>query len=249
MVAINLDFNNMRKKTMYLRSLLTVALFAISSATWAAESESVSGVVTNVNANAQTITIRNTNTGQRRTYFLNRSTRVSSNGNAVTLSSIRKGNEVTVRYRSTDTGRVIETLGLPNPSKVVEVTPTQSTDVMTVTGRVTGVQPSKRTLTIRDDETRTRRTLKVPETTKITRDGEVLVLRDIERGDNISARYQVTDSGLILVTGRASTPAAESAAAVPVALPKTAGHLFAYLFMGLGLLGSGIFVRLIRKRG
>ncbi len=151
---------------MYLRSLLTVALLAASCATWAAQAETASGVVTNVNAIAQTITIRNATTGQRRTYFLNSSTRVSSNGTAIGLAGVRKGNTVTVNYRSTDSGRVIETMRLPDPSEIAEIIPVTVTEVQTVSGRVTGVRPSNRTLTIRDDETRTRRTLKVPETSQ-----------------------------------------------------------------------------------
>ena len=234
---------------MYLRSLLTVALLAASCATWAAEAESVSGVVTNVNTDTQTITIRDENSGQRRTYFVRSTTRVTSNGEAISLAGIRRGNAVTVNYRSTDSGRVIETVRVPEPNEIMEVIPTQATDVMSVSGLVTGVQPSKRTLTIREDDTRTRRTLKVPETANITRDGSSLTLRDIQRGDQISARYRVTDSGLILVTGRTPVPAAETVSALPVTLPKTAGHVFMYLLLGLGLISSGMFVRLIRKRG
>ncbi len=233
---------------MKFRLLIASVLLAFAGGVSAAEAETASGVVTNVNSDKRTITIRNADTGKRRTYFLDEGTRISSEGNAIALNRIRKGNEVSLRYRATDRGRVIETVRLPELSEIVDVIPVEITEVQTVSGRITGVRPSLRTITIRDDATRQRRTLKIPEGVSITRDGEPLMLRNIERGDNISARYRVTDRGLILVTGRAPQPSAQPATEAPAALPKTAGHVFAYLFAALSLFGLGAGARYLRRR-
>jgi hypothetical protein len=227
----------------------TIALFLlVSSATHAADAQSVTGVVTNVNPSKQTLTVRNDANAERRTYFLSDDAQIMSRGQPIPLSRVRKGNTVTLTYRTTDRGREVVSLRAPNPAEIVEIIPVAVTEERSITGIVTGVRPSVRTITIREDSTRTRLTLKVPEETRIQREGRDIRLRMIEKGDQIMARYRVTDEGLILVTGRSPEPVAEPAPAVEPALPKTAGNLFMYLFVGLGLLGAAGLSRVVRSR-
>ncbi len=236
---------------MEFRNVVLSVLFVMAAGvSTAAQAETATGVVTNVNTEKQSLTIRNSETGQRRTYFLDEGTRISSEGKPINLNRLRRGNEVTLHYRATDRGRVIEAIRVPEPTEVVDVIPVEVTEIQTVSGRVTGVRPTQRTITIRDDATRKRRTLKIPEAASIVRDGEPLALRNIEPGDNIVARYRVTDRGLILVTGRSPQSPAEPAVDAPelTALPKTAGHAFGYMFAAIGFLGLGMFARYLRRR-
>jgi len=234
---------------MQLRSWAFALILGLTSTANAAEDQSVEGVVSNVNIERQTITVRNERNGRRSTYFVAADARLSSGGQALTLREIKRGNVVTLRYRATDEGREIITARVPDPGDIIDVTPIEVTAEQTISGRVTGVRPSKRTITIRDDATRQRRTLKIPEETRISRAGSPVRLNNIKRGDDITARYRVTDRGLILVTGRSPVPApVASVASVPTQqLPKTAGHVFAYLLLGLGLITSAGVARVIRK--
>lgn len=232
--------------------LIYVSIFALllffSTATHAADAQSVTGVVTNVNPSKQTLTVRNDANAERRTYFLTGGAQILSKGQPIPLSRVRKGNTVTLTYRTTDRGREVVSLRSPEPDKVNAIQPVANTEIRSISGIVTGVRPSLRTITIREDATRTLQTLKVPEDVRISREDRDIRLRQIEKGDQIMARYRVTDEGLILVTGRSPEPVAEPAPAVEPALPKTAGNLFMYLFVGLGLLAAAGLSRLIRSR-
>lgn len=228
---------------------LFLVLLGLSANLHAAESQTVTGVVTNVSTTNQTITIRNDATLERRTYFLSADTRLSAGGQPIELNRIRRGHEVSISYRSTDRGREIVSFNVPDPASVTDVPAVASSEPRRISGTVTGVRPSKRTITIREDETRTRRTLTVPEDAPVTRNGDPIGLRSIQPGDHLMARYRVTDSGLMLVTGRSPEPepVVEAVQEAPVELPKTASPLFGYLLAGFGLLLGGTLLRLRRR--
>ncbi len=225
---------------------ITACFLFLGSFTSAAESAEVSGVVTHINIDKRTLTIRNERTGKRRTYFLASDTRVSSNGQPMSLASVKKGNMVSLRYRETDQGREITSFRVPDPSEIVEIIPVEVTEELTISGTVTGVRPALRTLTIREDETRQRQTLTLPDGVRISREGRPIRLSGIEKGDQISARYRVTDRGWIIVTGRSPRP--DPVAKAQPVLPKTAGQQFYYLAVGFVLLGSAALLAGARIR-
>lgn len=232
---------------MKFRHWLLALTLSIGSQANAADSGTVAGTVTNINTERQTITIRTDDTLQRRTYFVGEDSQISSKGRQISLGQIKRGQSVNLRYRDTDRGREIISFRLPEPDEIVDIIPIEITEEQSISGTVTGVRSSLRTITIRDDATRKRRTLNVPLETRITRAGNEIALNRIRRGDEISARYRITEQGLILVTGRSPKPAATAAA--PMAeLPKTAGHLFAYLLAALGLFAGAGLTRVIRQR-
>ncbi len=229
------------------RVLVALGL-TMSVSAFAAESETVSGVVTYVDATNQTITVRNEETGRYRTYFLTPDSRITSRGSTIALSDIKRGNGVTLSYRRTDRGREITSVRVPSPDQTQDVPMPVTSGEQSISGTITGVRPSKRTITIREASTRERQTLNIPEGTRITNDGEPLSLRDLQRGDRITARYRVTERGPVLVTGTTPEPVQAEPPVAMTELPKTASGVFAYLFAGLGLLTLALTSRGLRRR-
>lgn len=232
---------------MRIRYWLLGLVFSIAGVANAAEIEPVSGVVTNVNSAKQTITIRDEASQRRRTYFVADGTRLSSKGQPIRLSQIKKGNTVSLRYRATDRGREIVSFQVPDLDDDAEIIPITIMGEQTLSGRVTGVRAGKRTITIRDDDTRERLTIKVPEGVSIRQAGVAIPLSDISRGDNIAVRYRVTEQGFILVSGRAPRTT-DNVDSPMTALPKTAGTVFMYLFGALGLFSTAGLIRLQRRK-
>ena len=217
------------------RLLLSVFIFAAAS-THAATENTVEGVVTNVNPTAQTITIRDEKSRGRRTYFISDDTRITAADQSINLRDIKRGNTVALRYRATDAGREIVSMDIPEGDEIVEILGVEFDGERLLEGTITGLRNSKRTVTIRERETRKRQTINVPESARIVREGQEIRLDQLQKGDEIGVRYRVTDRGLILVTAAAPEPIANFDTAEDEyvsRLPKTAGAGFLWLIAAL----------------
>ena len=192
------------------------------------------------------ITVRNS-VGKRNNYFLAADTEFREGDRTLTLDNIKRGQEVTLNLRQMDTGPEIVLFDVLNAEELVDVIPVELSEVIDVSGTVTGVRPVKGTLTVRDSATRDRRTFMVNDQTSIKKkDGETLNLRKINRGDQVTLRGRQTEQGFVLVSAvvplrEASMADTEMADTGMLAdtLPKTATTNYLFLFLGLGFAAIG----------
>ena len=236
----------------------TAILFGLTPLAGAAETEVVSGVITNVNVDRNTVTILNDQTRQRRTYFITENTRLVSRNRPIELRDIKRGMGATVRFAETDTGREIGSVDIPDLATTGDIAPVDTARVEMISGEVTGIRRDAGTITIREDRTRKRRTLNVSDDTRITRRGDVIGIAGVRRGDQLTARFRPSEAGPVLMTAAEPEmepqmaaeprPEPQMAAAQPVELPKTASSRFWALFVGIGMLFAAAFLRLIRAR-
>lgn len=240
------------------RMLFTGAaiLFGFVSLSTAAGDDSISGVVTGVDVDRGTVTILDDRSGVRRTYFLTDRTRILSGDSEIKLADIRRGMAATARYTDTDTGREVAMVEIPSLTEIRNITPIDTAREEPISGEVTGVRRSARTVTILEDNTGTRRTLHVADTARIVRDGKSIELRDLKRGNLVTAQYRQTPAGPVLVTAAQTAPEPEFMASEPEVvaavqmdeLPGTAGTQFWYLLAGLGMLLCAAVLRIARVR-
>ena len=225
-------------------------LVGLAALALAAEHDVVSGVITNVDAERGTVTILNERTGQRRTYFVTDNTRMTSRDRQIAMQDLKRGMTATARYQETDTGREVGLVEIPDMTGIQDIAAPGAAMVETISGEVTGVRRDMRTVTILEDRTRMRRTLTVSDDTRIMRRGNLIGLEGIRRGDQLTARYRMSDAGPVLVSAAEPTPAPQTvAAAQPAELPKTAGSLFWPLIAGAGMLFAAAVLRIIRALG
>ena len=235
---------------------LAAVLFGLVSLAAAAENETISGVITGIDVDRGTVTILNERTGARRTYFVTDNTRVMSRGEEIGLMGMKRGMYATARFADTDTGREVATVDVPDPANITDISAIDSARTETITGEVTGIRRAARTITIREEGSRTRRTLNVPDTTRIMRRGNLIGIEDVRPGDYLTARYRESAGGPVLVSTAAAVPEIQAAperqvvaAAQPAELPKTAGNGFWYLLAGVGMLVCAAVLRMFRMRG
>ena len=124
----------------------------------------------------------------------------------------------------------------------------------TVTGIITSVKPSERTIRVRGNETRERHTYYIPEGATITMGGQPARLNRVMVGHQVTLRFvQPAEGPRQVVTVRVPEPEqivdvpAEPAEQVAM-LPKTASLLPALGLLGLGFLSAGMVMRSRRRR-
>ncbi len=218
--------------------------FAVS----AAESNRVTGTVTGVSADRSTITVQNDATGERRTYFVEASTQITgASGGRSMLRGLKRGDVVNLSYRNADTGREVGELSVVRQNE--EVPAPSFVGSRVVSGEITGKRTPARSITIREDRSSTRRTIFVPETVKITKEGQSIDFARLRRGDFVEFRYRMTDTGpVISVEEEIVVVETQPVEAEPVALPKTATNNYAWLFAGLLFLLAGFAVTRLRAQ-
>ena len=232
---------------------MLIGMFGIASmALPAMAQELIEGVVVAKNVEKNTITIQGNNSNKRHVYFIEPNTRISSKGEGLSLADIKRGNQVALSFKQTNSGRELNSLRVPNPDDIVELIPVELDVEYSISGTVSGVRPIRRTITVKPKRSTELLTLHVPEGTMITRDGAQVPIRGVQKGDVAEFRYHVTENGYVLISGRSPKPSASTSsttAVTPVAeLPKTASNRFIWLFAGFGLLFAAGLANVSRKR-
>ncbi|GHA14723.1 hypothetical protein GCM10008090_25660 [Arenicella chitinivorans] len=225
-------------------SLLLVVLAGIAHA----QQTTTSGVVVSTNDAYQTITVRDDATGQRNTYFVGNTTELKSNTGPIDFSDIRRGQVVDLVFDDTDQGRELGSFATDNTEATVEIIPIEFEDHYTISGEVVGTRPAKRTITIRPEGKKNRRTINVPAGVTISRNGKFVEIEDLLIGDTANFKYQETVQGFVLVqdgqatqetgadTREAMQQSSDPVALAPMVLPATASNQFAWLIAGLAAL-------------
>ncbi len=108
-------------------TLCLLLIASISPAVIAADSETgartVTGIVTQVRATSRVLRVMDNRTRQRNNYTIPPDARIIIEGRERSLRNIERGQSVTLRYRNTDTGRVVESVRVPEPAVIAEVPP------------------------------------------------------------------------------------------------------------------------------
>ena len=237
-------------KSLFVASLVGLIGFSLTAI---AQERTIDGVVVSKNASKNTITVKGDVSGQRHTYFIEDSTKLMSQGKTISFSEIKRGQKVSLAFRQTDQGRELLTFRVPNLDDLIAVIPIEIDEEFTISGTITGVRPIRRTISIRGEDRTEQITLHVPEGTKITRNGKPVRIGKLLKDDKATFRYNITEDGYILVSGRApkvvlvSETVEQNEEAVPM-LPKTASDNFAWLLAALGLFMTAGLVNLARRR-
>lgn len=232
-------------KTLFRVTALALAL--LGSASVLAAQSTITGVITNVNVKERSLTLRNEETGRFRTYFVTDGTTIRSDKGVISLASLRRGDEVRVTYAGTDVGREVAAAERLRSDLVVPPIPHE---LFTLVGEITGVRPSKRTITVRETDSNQRLTVRLADDARIYKDGRMVNIAGLERGDAIAARYQVTEQGPQLVVQEppgyvevtSPAPMVEEQVAM-VELPATGSNDYLYLLAGLGFTVIGFLLR------
>ena len=181
-------------------SMMALLLSGFSSYSMA-QDEIPKGVIVSKSEAKQAVTVRNSDTGKRHTYFFNQKTKVMSDGKPLSFDQIKPGQAVALYFTRTDLGRELTFIRIPDLDQRVELEPIESEQDYFVSGVVTGVRPVKRTITIHGPRLTQRMTLHVPDSVRLTRGNDRIKLKSIKQGDMLELRYNETDQGFVIVSG------------------------------------------------
>ena len=125
---------------------------------------------------------------------------------------------------------------------------TAAEESRTVTGVITSVKASERTIRVLGDESRQRHTYRIPEGAPITMDGKPARLRRVLVGHRVTLRFvQPAGGPREVVALRVPDPEqivdVPPAAAARTELPSTASLMPALGLGGAALLAAGVFLR------
>lgn len=184
----------------YLNHALPIAILLISFGVRADLSDELPmGIVYSVNAEKQIVTIINSDTGKRHTYFLNERSKISSKEKVLTLDDIQAGHAVALDFKRTEIGREIDLMRVPELDKLAEIQEIDTESKYFISGTVTGLRPDRRYVILRGPRIMLRMSLEVPKDTKIMFDGRTVDFSKIKIGDVLEAEYRETAQGYQLV--------------------------------------------------
>lgn len=213
-----------------------------------AQDKTIDGVVVSKNKTNNTIVVQGDVSGKRHSYFIENSTKLMSQGKPIGFADIKRGQKVSLSFRQTDAGRELNVFRVPNLEDIIDIIPVEIDEELTISGTVTGVRPIRRTITIRGEDSNEKLTLRIPLGTKITRNGEAVAITKLIKGDRATFRYNITEEGYMIISGRAPKTAPVAAEEVVPMLPKTASNRFAWLFGAFGLFLVAGLVNVARRR-
>lgn len=213
-----------------------------------AQEDSIQGIVVFKSVAKNSITIRGEKSTRRHTYFLDENSKIMSQGNPISLADIEPGQAVTLNFRRTDSGRMVLMLRVPDPTTDYDIIPVEIEEDYFIAGEITGLRPTKRTVTIRGENSSERLTLHVPEGVRITKRGQSVPLRALAKGDMVEFHYHETDQGFVVRNRPKAAPAVAVDAQPMNELPKTASNRLALLYATMILLLLGGLVRVARSR-
>ncbi len=236
--------------------IVLVAGIPMTSVTIAQETRNASGQVVSVRLTTRTFTVQDTQAQEAIRYNIPRGTPITIAGGQARLGHLRAGDQVNVTYRRTAEGREATRVAVPNATPSLDQR-AQEGLFSTITGEVSAINFSQRTITIVGDQSGERFSYAIPEGTRITVGGESARLGQLRRRDKVTLRFSGEGEQRVaerIRVPQTNTPVAQrpvqttsTAQPMPRQLPKTASPLPLVGLLGLlGLMGAGA-IRVTRR--
>ncbi len=157
--------------------------FAVSQARADLSDDLALGMIYSVDYKKNIITVTNIDTGHRHTYFINEQSKISSQGDAISIQELQRGQAVAMDFKRTDSGRVIDFLRVPNLDNLEDIPITQETEKIYASGAITGIRSKLRYIVIRGPRIHLRRSLYVPTNADISMNGKPIKFSQLRVDD------------------------------------------------------------------
>lgn len=219
--------------------LILVLSTAMGSTAIAQQTMTSSGEVVSVRLVPRTFSVRDAQAREVIRYRVPAGTQVTIAGGQARLGHLRAGDRVDVTYRNTDDGREATRVRVPQATASLDQRASEGL-FSTISGEVAAINFGTRTLTVVGDQTGERFSYSVPQSTRITIEGENARLGNLRRGDPVTLRFRsegdqrevarvrlpVTTTPLAQRPNQAPAGvAAQTQQTQPRQLPRTAGSL------------------------
>jgi len=174
-----------------------VALLAIGVFAGAARADKLAGHVKSVDADANTIVVKESGTDKEYTVTVNGRTKIATNeGHALEFKEIEPGDGVGILHDRSVASQV----------KVSIKRPGEGRGVSKLSGHVGSVDRDKKTIVVKESGTDKEYTVTVNGRTKIeTNDGHALELKDLKPGDGVGILHRASVATAIEVSTKPGT--------------------------------------------